>query len=357
MIVTDVVERMPIPSEVDRQALAAMPGTDEAFRRAVRATAALNCVELKPPYEQHPAIDRPARIASWNAERLKYIAPSATLLAGLKLDAVLLTEVDLGMARSGNLHRTADLAGALGHGSLFGTEFVELGLGDARERAWHAGQTNAAGLHGGAITSPHAMRRPALIRLETSGRWFDGGFGERRVGGRIGMAATIEVMGEEVLLVAVHYESHTGPADRLLQTRAMLAAIESHAPGLPVLIGGDFNTNSFERDEKNDDAAIAAALRLDPERLMAPMAYEPMFAELAERGFDWLSCNRMDIATQRTRPDGTPKPPFGKIDWFFARGLHCAEPTIVPAVDAQGVAISDHEVLVVTIAPDGKGAA
>ena len=64
-----------------------------------------------------------------------------------------------------------------------------------------------------------ALLRPALLRLETSGRWFDGGLDERRIGGRIAVMAELLVMGRPVLLVAVHYESHTGPEDRLAQTR------------------------------------------------------------------------------------------------------------------------------------------
>jgi hypothetical protein len=79
------------------------------------------------------------------------------------------------------------------------------------------------------------------------------------------------------------------------------------------------------------------------------MAYEPMFDLLAQAGYDWNGCNAMGVGTQRTRPDGTPKPPFGKIDWLFSRGLECSEAATIPAVDSQGVAISDHEVLAVTI--------
>ena len=58
----------------------------------------------------------------------------------------------------------------------------------------------------------------------------------------------------------------------------------------------------------------------------------------------------MGAATQRTRPDGTPAPPFGKIDWLFARGLACSDPAVIAAVDPAGVAVSDHEVLSVSIA-------
>ena len=56
------------------------------------------------------------------------------------------------------------------------------------------------------------------------------------------------------------------------------------------------------------------------------MPYEPMFETLQARGYDWESCNVPLAPTQRTRPDGTPPPPFGKIDWLFARGLRCTEP-------------------------------
>ncbi|MBK8738421.1 MAG: hypothetical protein IPM02_02185 [Betaproteobacteria bacterium] len=164
------------------------------------------------------------------------------------------------------------------------------------------------------------------------------------------MLAELEIDGGPVLLACAHYESHTGPADRLLQTRAMLDAIDAHAPGRPVLIGGDFNTSTFELADKRDPGMVAAALAANPRRLVAPMVHEPMFELLRARGYDWETCNVMGAATQRTRPDGTPVPPFGKIDWLFARGLACSDPAVIPAVDPAGVAVSDHEVLSVSIA-------
>ena len=83
-----------------------------------------------------PASPTRARIAFWNAERLKYPAPTGALLRSLEADAILLCELDLGMARSGNRHTIADLANSLDAGHVFGVEFVELDLGDARERRW-----------------------------------------------------------------------------------------------------------------------------------------------------------------------------------------------------------------------------
>jgi endonuclease/exonuclease/phosphatase family metal-dependent hydrolase len=350
MLVTRIVERTLAPAQAERQATIDAPVAPASFGAAFAAFATLHEVEARPA-PRPVAVRNPARIAFWNAERLKYLDASIAALAGLDADALMLCEVDLGMARTGNRHTIAELAGALGAGHVFGTEFVELGLGDLREQAWHAGQANRDGLHGGGFVARTELSRPALSRLEVSGRWFDGVFHERRVGGRIAMLAEIEIGGRRVLLASAHYESHTGPEDRLAQTAVMLDDIDAHAPGLPVLIGGDFNTSTFELAEKRDAGHVAAALAADPRRLIAPMPYEPMFDLLRRRGYDWENCNAMGQGTQRTRPDGTPAPPFGKIDWMFARGLRCTDAATLPAVDGQGVAISDHEILAVTIAP------
>jgi len=87
------------------------------------------------------------------------------------------------------------------------------------------------------------------------------------------------------------------------------------------------------------------------ERVLDPVPYEPLFRVMEGAGYDWQACNTLGIATQRTRPDGTPRPPLGKIDWFFSRGLKASAPATVAAVDSNGRAISDHEVLVVTVRP------
>lgn len=350
MLVTRTTDRLVLPTLSERQAILEGPVTHAAFERAFASAAVLHEIEIRGPIRPLQA-GASARIAFWNAERLKYRAPSAALLACLGADVLMLCEVDLGMARTGNRHTTRDLADELGQGYIFGAEFVELGLGDLREQKAHAGETNAAGVHGGGFVAAVDLARPALVRLEVSGRWFDGAFDERRVGGRIAMLAEVAVGGRPVLLASVHYESHTGPADRCLQTERLLDAIEAHSPGLPVLIGGDFNTSSFEREAKRDRAFVARELAADPTRLVSPEKYEPMFDLLAKRGYEWEPCNVALAPTQRTRPDGTPAPPFGKIDWLFVRGLDCCDAAIVPAVDSAGVAISDHEVLAVTIAP------
>jgi endonuclease/exonuclease/phosphatase family metal-dependent hydrolase len=284
----------------------------------------------------------------WNAERGKYLDASARLLGELDAGACLLCELDLGMARSGQAHTAHELAVRLGAGYAFGVEFLELGLGDARERAWHAGEENAAGLHGAAILSAYPLERPALIRLETDGAWFDGRHGERRVGGRMAVVATLRIGGRPVTLVTVHFESHSDPEHRAAQMRRLLEAIEIYAPGAPALIGGDLNTSTVSRDWARGTGERPV---LPAERVLDPVPYEPLFEVAAAQGYDWRACNQLGVPTQRSRPDGTPRPPLGRIDWFLARGLEATDPQTVPAIDNAGVAISDHEVLAVTVRP------
>ena len=69
----------------------------------------------------------------------------------------------------------------------------------------------------------------------------------------------------------------------------------------------------------------------------------------AARGYQTSGCNVPNAATQRSRPDGTPKPPFSKLDWFLSRGLDATAPAILPAVSCDGTTLSDHEALAVTI--------
>lgn len=354
-LVTRIVPRLEAPSAAERVALRDGPADPSLFAAAFARMDCLHGVEQVPPPQPPPPPPGALRVLFWNAERLKYGAASAELLGAAEADVILLCEVDVGMARSGNGHTVEALAGRLGTGWCFAVEFVELDRGDARERTWHAGEQNRAGLHGAAILSRLPLGRPAMVRLETSGRWFDGRFGERRVGGRMALLAEVATAAGPVLLGVVHYESHTDPADRLVSTRALLDAIDAHAPGMPVLIGGDLNTSTFDLGTKRDARAVAAALAADPDRLVRPEPFEPLFDHAAGRGYTWRDCNLEGVATQRTRPDGTPRPPFAKLDWFLARGLDCRDPAILPAVDARGVAISDHEALLVTVAPAPGG--
>jgi endonuclease/exonuclease/phosphatase family metal-dependent hydrolase len=348
MLYYEICNELPGIALPHRQAI--NTGTTERTEhsRLLESIAALRRIEVAAPPVPATAAHNPPRIAFWNAERGKYLQPSIQLLRSAGADVILLCEMDYGMARSGQLHTTRELATALHMGYAFAVEYVELDLGDKRERRWHAGATNRDGMHGAAILSPCALERPALIRLESTGDWFDGSRGERRVGGRIALAATLSIAGLRLVVVSIHLESHSDPHDRALQVDPLLAAIDQYAPDLPVIVGGDFNTKSAGRAEYKDHQGWTRLMTEDPQRLLNPVPYEPLFQRFAAHGYDWQSCNTPE-PTQRSRPDGTPAPPFGRLDWFFTKGLNVTAAQTIAAVDAKGTAISDHDLLTITI--------
>jgi len=330
--------------------LPALPPPDPALleeARQVRASrqahdgfvAALPClhaVELVTPDAPQPIGSR-FRIAAWNAERCKFIPESAALLGGIGADIVLLSELDVGMARSGNRNTVRELAAQLGSGYAFGVEYVELGLGDNREKAWHAGGQNKIGLHGNAILGGVKLEGPDIIRLDAGARWFAGEqtTQERRIGWRNAMVATVDIAGAPLTVASVHLESSTDAVDRAAQVAVMLAAIEARSAGGPVIVGGDFNT-----------AELPPADSVDRNWFEDPAAHEPLFGLFAAAGYQWRDANT-PVATERMRPDGTPEPPYRRIDWLFTRGVGVRHALTIAATDAKGSAISDHDVIAI----------
>ena len=337
------------PSEEWRNSANSGPGDPSSFSRALEEIDILDVLEVRAGPQAGVPIPHPVRIAFWNVERCKFVEASASLVENQNCNVALLAEMDLGMARSGNRHTTRELAGKTGQGYALAVEYVELDLGDARERTWHAGEKNTQGIHGGAILSLHSLLDPAVIRLELDGGWFDGTRGERRVGGRIAVAARIETEKGPIVVVSVHFERHSSPGLRVQQMEVLCKSLDRYAKNSPLLIGGDFNTSTidFTSGEPSPGEKLEV-MRDGIQRLHDPVAFEPMFGIARSYGLDWSDCNAPG-PTQRTRPDGTPAPPFGKIDWFFTRGLKASAPAIVPAVDHEGNTISDHELIRVEV--------
>lgn len=328
LVVTEVVAAMACPSSAWRRAAMDAPAGDHA--RLAREARCLHVIEAGGAASR-PAPER-LRVVAWNAERLKHGEASAAVLAPLDADVLLLTEVDRGMARSGNRHTVRDLADALGMGWRYAVEFIELGLGDGRETAAHAGQTNVDGLHGAAILSRVPLEAERLIRLGDDGAWFDGSRkDQRRVGGRIALAADVRLGGVPVRLVAVHLESHSDAAHRAAQTRLLT---DASAPAPALLLAGDFNT----KEAGGCDGALPAAV-----------ADEPLFAVLAEGGFTWADANALG-PTQRLHPYQEPRPLL-RLDWAFTRGLRARKAMTVAALAADGTVLSDHEILVCDLEP------
>jgi endonuclease/exonuclease/phosphatase family metal-dependent hydrolase len=308
-----------------------------AHRRLLERISALHAVE-----QVQPAAPLPwpggLRIAAFNAQRLKDRRAARHLMEQAGAQVTLLSEVDLGMARTGNAHNIRDLTAGTGEGYLYGVEFVELDLGSADEVELCAGQGNARGLHGNAMVSGLALEHPWLIPLEENGLWFRGINGlQRRIGGRMALAARLAQAPRPLWIVSTHLESKTDPADRQAQIRALLRAMDAIAPNEAFVIGGDFNTKALPRGEDERHLLMEA-----PER------YEPLFADLREAGFEWRHAN-LALPTQTPGPTNKHTPPFGKLDWIVVRGCEARNPQVIPALDEEGRAVSDHEMILVDV--------
>jgi hypothetical protein len=340
-IVDAVVQKFePLPADVIELAQSGS-ATRERHDTCLEAIPALSAIEHIPPTFAVNTRRAKGRIVafSWNAERLKYDMASRALVGAVAPDVVLLTEVDIGMARSGNRHTVDDLATPMGAGYVYAVEFAELGLGDSREMQWHKDETNRDGYHGNAIVSAHPLYDPFLVRLDEGAHWFVGleAADQRRIGFRNAIAARLGEGEAAIWCVAAHFENRATPEMRAEQAKQLITALNKRVGKHPVVIGGDFNTST---------------LPTDPDGLARvfddPSPFEPMFAIFRDAGFEWKSSNLPEPSC-RTRPDGTPVGPFTKIDWFFTRGLEASDPATLPAVDAEGQAISDHEALRVTL--------
>jgi endonuclease/exonuclease/phosphatase family metal-dependent hydrolase len=308
-----------------------------AHTRFLKHIEAFHAIEFVPSQEAMTCSGR-LRVAAFNAERLKNPRSVRRVIDGLGAHVVLLSEVDAGMARSGNIHTIREFIDSSGWSYLYGAEFVELDLGDKEEIRRHASERNVCSLHGNAIVSALAMEQPHLIPLEESGLWFAGFDGaQRRIGGRIAVAGRVTDALRPLWLVSLHLESKTDPADRQKQIRNLLHALDRIAPNEACIIGGDCNTKALPREE--GERALV---------LEKPERFEPLFADLRHAGFSWADAN-LGLPTQRDGPTKTHPRPFAKLDWLFVRGVKAEKPKVIPALDEQGQPFSDHDMVSVDI--------
>jgi endonuclease/exonuclease/phosphatase family metal-dependent hydrolase len=336
-----------------RAAIADGPATPEAHAALLAELPFADAVEVQPPRPPNAgaALGRAARIVAWNVERGRHVEAIAGLLAASGADIALLTELDCGMARSGQRHVARDLARQLGFAYAFAVEFLELGLGGPGERAKLAPDAeNEIGYHGNAILSRTPLQRPAVVRLGDDAAWFDGARGERRVGGRIAVVAQVTVSGVNITTAVVHLESHGNPAQRATQIMALLDALDAYDPHAPVVIGGDLNTFSLGLEQVSDRDAVAAALRADPERWRRPERHEPLFALVEARGYQWRAANVAGEPTHRHAAGSGSTRGQLKLDWLLVRGIAASDPAVLEAAHpATGAALSDHEPVAATV--------
>ncbi|MCI8841869.1 MAG: hypothetical protein HFF96_09505 [Oscillibacter sp.] len=224
-------------------------------------------------------------------------------------DVILANELDDGCVRSGGKDTTLELAKRLGMNAAFGLEFIELVNGE-----------DSKGFHGNAIFSRWPIKRAKAVRLSEQYNWyFDR---QRRIGGRLAVLAELDVAGTPVGVGTIHLENRTHGPGRRAQLSAVLAEAEAMFPGMPVILGGDLNTNTFDGRDKDAIRAVAGSPELQRRCLEDVADWEECLPAAAEAGYRLLPDRA--AATRRK-----PLPGGGhldlRLDWLLVRGLETGE--------------------------------
>ena len=224
-------------------------------------------------------------------------------------DVILANELDDGCVRSGGKDTTLELAKRLGMNAAFGLEFIELVNGE-----------DSKGFHGNAIFSRWPIKRAKAVRLPEQYNWyFDR---QRRIGGRLAVLAELDVAGTPVGVGAIHLENRTHGPGRRAQLSAVLAEAEAMFPDMPVILGGDLNTNTFDGRDKDAIRAVAGSPELQRRCLEDVADWEECLPAAEEAGYRPLPDRA--AATRRK-----PLPGGGhldlRLDWLLVRGLETGE--------------------------------
>lgn len=228
-------------------------------------------------------------------------------------DVILANELDDGCFRSGNKNTARELAQAFGLNYAWGLEFIEL-----------VDERNEKGFHGNAVFSRWPVRRAGVIRLPEQYNWyFDR---QRRIGGRLAVFAELDVGGRPLGVVSIHLENRTHGAGRQAQMAAILEAVDRELPGMPVILGGDLNTNTFDGRSKEDIGDIAASPDLRRRCLEGVFDFEPLLPMCAAAGYEIVP-GEPRLTRRKPLPDGDFLPL--RLDWILLRGLRAEESRMV----------------------------
>lgn len=333
------------------------------------------------------------RVLAWNIERgicfdeIVHFLKNHPLMA--TADLLLLTETDLGMARSGNRNIAQELARILKMNYLFVPSYLNLSKGCGIEQEMDG--DNTLGIHGNAILSRYPLHQPRIVPLPKTHDKMKGR--EKRLGNQRAVLATVEFPGHPLRTACVHLDMRSTQNDRKRQMEGVLRAFQSEGQS-PVLIGGDWNTSTY--DSHSSRSAIIGfwvrvmigVTRSIRSHYLHPYSFfeKKLFRMLEREGFDYKECNELGVGTVHYRAEDMKanknlnewvpdwcfqfirwalrktngECPF-KLDWFAQKGLKIlsagkvTSPRKGPSINPQvigdlvhnGQAASDHDAIVV----------
>ncbi|MDX2149409.1 MAG: endonuclease/exonuclease/phosphatase family protein [Bryobacteraceae bacterium] len=326
-----------------------------------------------------PARER-YRFLAWNIERGIHLERQIEALREheylSQCDVLLITETDIGMARSKNREVAREMAEALGMDYCFVPSYISLVKGSGLENL--AEGDNEYGLHGDAILSRYPLTNVRVIPLENGIDKFAAR--EKRLGSPTVIAADVELPGMPVTAVSIHLDAHSTQHHRFEQMRTVLDGLKTERP---VVLGGDWNTTTYD-----SSGALPAILgfwrrvfmgvgHVMKNHYLHPYRYfeRELFDLLEARGFDWRSVNVTgehtlcyDVSDPRAHNSLLEwVPPWCfpfirwslrehhgrcplKLDWFAVRGLKAEAPVVLHEFrEGREAPLSDHDPIGVDI--------
>jgi endonuclease/exonuclease/phosphatase family metal-dependent hydrolase len=333
-----------------------------------------------------PSTEKVVRALAWNIERgnrFEGIVEALKNHPALKdKDLLLLTELDHGMARSGNRFVARELAHELQMNYAFVPCYLALNKGSGVEADIEGENTKA--IHGLAMLSRYPMKNAHSIGLPNSIDKMRGK--EKRLGTLRALIADIAHPAGDFRAVTLHLDAHSSRAHRQLQVRILLEHLGT-LPELPTIIGGDWNTTTY--NAQNATRAILGYSRRvmmgvknvvknhypHPDRFFE----RGLFHELEKRGYRYRDLNETgagtlhydvdNVAYNTNLGDWVPQWCFPwifwalektggkcslKLDWFAGKGISAAgeiPPKVVGKLRDAEKPLSDHDAIILDFVP------
>jgi endonuclease/exonuclease/phosphatase family metal-dependent hydrolase len=335
----------------------------------------------RPPAAAPATRGRALRAVAWNIQRgarlddlrRAVVAPS---FAGT--DLLLLSEVDVGLGRSGNRNVARELAEVLGMNYAFGVSYLALtdDFGDDS-----GGRENTLALSGTAILSRYPIGRVENIDVPEVRDKFHSS--EKRLGKKRALLAEIALPDGPLAVAACHLDSNASPAQRAHQLAGVLDSVDRSGV-TRALVGGDFNTSTYDLSSTLALARdllhklLVTGFRATVDNYMTPeKRYEqPVFDLLRARDFavegfndratgsylydltDPYIINRSQKLVGRAltrllvrllRPWNGCVP--ARLDWFAGRNVTPVAAAVErPRAATDGRPLSDHSAVIVDLA-------
>lgn len=324
---------------------------------------------------------RTLRAVAWNIQRGARLDDLRRAVAAPRFadaDLFLLSEVDIGLGRSGNRNVARELAEALGMSYAFGVSYLAL-TDDIGDDA--GGVENTLALSGAAIISRYPIGRVENIDLPAIRDKFHSS--EKRLGKKRALLAEIALPDGPLVAAACHLDSNASSAQRARQLAAVLDSIDRSGVAR-ALLGGDFNTNTYDLSSPFALARdvlhklLVTGFRATVDQYLTPEKHyeRPVFDLLRARQFAIEGFNDRSLGTyfydltdsyvlaQSHRHIGRLltrllvrllRPWNGcvpvRLDWFAGRNLTPVGATVQhPRAAADGRPLSDHAAVVVDVA-------